>query len=360
MRPKAKIKTLHSYLIKMTFCVLISQHVAAQAPVHVVAATTNDIFQTVQISGSVVADIDAQLSVQISGLVTHVEKRIGDTVLKDDVLIRLDDTLAKHTMAVSKAHVDDMQIALNDAKRRLQELQQLQAKQSIAESTLRDLAASIEQRQANLEKATAQWHYDKELVARHRIKAPFSGVIAARDVDPGEWVNPGKLILQLVDLKHLWLDFSVPEVVLNNMDNIGKLTIERQHNAQTLPAEVVAVIPVADSTSRSVILRAKPSTSDNLYPGMAINGTLFLNVKRRGIVVPRDAILRRTDGSKVVWTVNLIDGATLAIENPVTLGQTMGDVVEILEGLTPGATVVTRGNESLSPNQVVNVVNNDV
>lgn len=360
MRQILAKKSLYYRLMKVTLCLVFSLHAVAQAPVHVVTAITDDVFKTVQISGSVVADIDAQLSVQISGLVTRVEKRIGDKVLQGDVLISLDDTLAKHTLAVSKAHVDDMQIALDDAQRRLQELQQLQAKQSIAESTLRDLAANIEQRKANLQKATAQWQYDKEIVARHTIKAPFAGVIASREVDPGEWVTPGKSTLQLVDLHHLWLDFSVPEIVLNNINNIGKLTIQRQYDDQPLPADVVSIIPVADTASRSVILRAKPSQSNDVYPGMAVNGTLSLTIDRRGVIVPRDAILRRTDGSKVIWTVKDVDGTTLAIENPVTIGQTMGDQVEILHGLSQGARVVVRGNESLSPNQSVNVVNDDV
>lgn len=350
------------YAIKVRFfctatVIFFSQFSFAQAPVHVAPVATESIARVIQISGTVVADFDAELSAEISGIVKTIDKRIGQKVARGENLISLDDTLAVHTMQMAKANVDDATIAYNDAVRRLNELQQLQIKQSVAESTIRDLQAAVQQKEAALTRARTQWQRDSEIVARHKIKAPFDGIIARRFVDPGEWVNPGKATLQMVAFEKLWLDFSVPESVLSELDKTPSLTYRTQGDSRDNAADIDAIIPVADINSRSVTLRARPQTNSGLYPGMAINGTLLIDSGRLGITVSRDAILRRTDGSKVVWTVEPDGNQFIAIENTVQIGQTMGNRVEIISGLKPDAKTVVRGNESLSPEQNVSVVN---
>ena len=334
-----------------------AQFSVAQAPVHVATVAEENIARVIQISGSVVADFDAELSSEISGIVKTIDKRIGQKVSRGEILISLDDTLALHSMQMAKANVDEANIAYKDAIRRLNELQQLQIKQSVAESTIRDLQAAVQQQEAALTRARTQWQRDSEIVARHKIKAPFDGVIARRFVDPGEWVSPGKATLQMVAFEQLWLDFSVPESVLAELDKTSSLTYRTQGDSRDNAANIEAIIPVADINSRSVTLRAQPKTNDGLYPGMAISGTLQIDSGRVGITVSRDAILRRTDGSKVVWTVERDGNQFIAIENTVQVGQTMGDRVEIISGLEPAAKIVVRGNESLSPAQPVSVVN---
>jgi len=336
---------------------LFSTHSFAQAPVHVANVESNKIVDVIQISGSVVADYDANLSVEVAGMVRRIEKRMGDNAKQGDVLIRLDDTLARHSMEMSDANMREATIALYDAQRRLDELQQLQIKQSVAESTIRDLQANVKQREAALARSRAQWQRDSEIVARHQIKAPFDGIIARRMVDPGEWVSQGKTALQMVALDKLWLDFSIPESVLDKLDQESTLSYQLLQSSEQHDAYVRTIIPVADTQSRSVILRAEPKNNSGLFPGMAITGSLVIDTGKIGITVSRDAILRRTDGRRIVWTVERKDGLDIATENTIEVGRTMGNQVEILSGLTAGDTVVIRGNESLSPGQPVSKVN---
>ncbi len=341
-------------VVMMFFC---TEYSAAQAPVHIAPVATESIAQVIQVSGSVVADFDAELSTEISGIVKTIDKRLGQKVRRGETVISLDDTLAAHTMHMAKANLDDADITHKDAVRRLNELQQLQIKQSVAESTIRDLQAAVQQKEAALTRARAQWQRDSEIVARHKIAAPFEGIIARRFVDPGEWVNPGKATMQIVAFEQLWLDFSVPESVLSELDKTPSLTYRTQRDTRENAANIEAIVPVADINSRSVTVRAQPLSKSGLYPGMAVSGTLMIDSGRRGITVSRDAILRRTDGSKVVWTVESDGSQFIAVENTVQVGQTMGDRVEIISGLTPEAKTVVRGNESLFPNQAVSVVN---
>ncbi len=88
---------------------------------------------------------------------------------------------------------------------------------------------------------------------------------------------------------------------------------------------------------------------------MSVRAVMKLATGRRGLVVPRDAIIRFPDGRVVVWVIDdSADGPT-AREQPVSTGLTFDSLVEIREGLETGAVVVTKGNEALQNGQRVHL-----
>jgi multidrug efflux pump subunit AcrA (membrane-fusion protein) len=93
-----------------------------------------------------------------------------------------------------------------------------------------------------------------------------------------------------------------------------------------------------------------------MLPGMSVTASLKLATGRRGVAVPRDAIIRFPDGRVVVWVVESgADGPT-AREQPVSTGLAFDSMVEIRHGLDAGAVVVTRGNEALQNGQRISLV----
>jgi len=122
-------------------------------------------------------------------------------------------------------------------------------------------------------------------------------------------------------------------------------------------ARVETIVPVSDPGARSFLLRTRPVAPDPcLIPGMAVQGEMQLDSGKRGLVIPRDAILRYPDGRIMVWVVDSRDTRTVVAERRITTGLNFDGVVEVLTGLAAGERVVVKGNEALEMDQPVNIV----
>jgi len=351
-----------SLALLVAFCLLVSAAFSQQgdaAPVSVLPVQEYEIAQEIQLSGTVTALSDAQLSVSIGGLVTLLKVDAGDRVEKGDELLALDSELARYQYESAHAVLKQAQHALADARRRLEEAKALAPQRSIAESVVKDLAAEVLEDEAALEEARAQAGYRKGILDRHRLIAPFTGVISSRSVELGEWVSPGQAVLRLVSAERLILDFQVPE------DFLGQISVGTPVN-YTLGADrdtihvgsVVTSVPVTDDSVRTFLLRVQPEAGrGKVLPGMSAQALLKVGTNRLGVAVPRDAVLRYADGRVVVWVVQEETGQRLARERFVKAGLNFGGKVEIRQGLEAGEVVVIKGNESLRDGQAVSIFN---
>lgn len=328
-----------------------------RVPVAVTPVQERAIHRQLQLSGTVTAARSARLSVATSGLVTGLAVDAGDRVAAGDVLLELDDELADFQWRSAAAAEDQARRALEDAQRRVEEARRLAPQQSIAETVVRDLEAEVAEDEAALQAAAALAGYQRGILERHRLRAPFSGVISARHTDLGEWVTPGEAVLELVAIDRLRIDLQVPE------DHLGSIATgagveftlggdrERRHAGR-----VAAIVPVTDPTARTFLLRVEAEQPvAAMRPGMSVRADLKLDAKRSGLVVPRDAVLRYADGRVVVWVAAPDAGGPVAAERLVRTGLGFDGLVEIVEGLAPGEQVVVRGNESLRTGQALNV-----
>jgi len=331
---------------------------ADPVPVAVAMAGQERIFHEVLVNGTVTSPRVSRLSAQTSGLVVDITVDEGSRVAADAVLLRLDPELAELQLASARARAEQSRAALADAERRLGEARQLMSRQTIAESLVRDLEAEVTQDQAALQQAEAQAAYQRAVLQRHTVSAPFAGVVSAKLVENGEWVQPGEAILELVSLDGLRLDFPVAEDYLagiNEHTGIALSLNAAPENAMTPGA--MTLVPVMDSGTRTFLLRVLlEHAAGPVIPGMSAQALLRLDAGRDGLVVPRDALLRFPDGRAVVWTVTAGPGDTVVQENNVEPGLAFSGRVEIRTGLAPGVRVVVRGNELLRPAQRVTVV----
>ena len=329
------------------------------APVAVASARAQDIVEVIQLNGSVSARRNAQLSVATAGLVNLLELDAGDRVAAGQVMLELDAELARQQYRAAQAAETQASRALADARRRLAEAEELAPKQSIAETVVRDIAAEVAEDDAALEQARAEAGYRAGLLARHQLKAPFAGVITARQVELGEWVVPGDAAFTLVSTEQLRLDFQAPE------DYQGKL-----QTGQSLEfilgggrpgrhrATVSTTVPASNAQSRTFLVRAladQPVTG--MLPGMSVQAAVRLPTGQKGITVPRDAVLRYADGRQIVWVVERENGRTVAAERLVQTGLVFDGEVEIRSGIAAGDMVVIEGNEALRNGLAVTVAN---
>jgi RND family efflux transporter MFP subunit len=315
------------------------------------------ILQQVPLTGTVMAQRSARLSTSTSGLVNKLKVDAGSEVAEGEVLLELDSELAALQLDSAEARARQAGNALDDARRRLQEARELIPQRSIAETVVRDLEAEVQQDQAAREQAIAEAGYQRALLARHTLRAPFAGVVSAKLTELGEWVTPGQAVLDLVATDAIRMDFPVAEDYLTTIGKGATVYYSLSANPQQrFTGEVETVVPVTEPGARTFLLRVLPAeTNPLLLPGMSVTAVLQMPTGREGLVVPRDATLRYPDGRTVVWTIQRGGDGVTVRENLVETGLQFDGLVEIRNGLSGGEQVVLEGNEALQMGQLVRV-----
>ncbi len=320
---------------------VLAQDDARAVPVAVETVQERDIQRVLDLTGTITAVRSARLSAATSGLVATLQVDIGSRVQAGQLLLELDPELAQLQLDSALAQQEQADTELRDARRRLAEARSLVPQRSIAESVVRDIEAEVAGDEAALHRAQAEAGYRRGILQRHQLRAPFDGVVSAKLTELGEWIDPGQPVLELVALDDVRLDFPVSEDYLADIHPDTPLSFSLSADPdRVFEGTVDTVVPITDPGARTFLLRVLAGNPDQrLLPGMSVQARLHLATGRRGLVVPRDGILRFPDGRVVVWTVD----AGVARENLVTPGLTFDSLVEIREGLEAGATVVVRG-----------------
>ena len=162
-----------------------------------------------------------------------------------------------------------------------------------------------------VKKLQAERDGKQEAMNRHRVAAPFTGVVARKLVEVGEWVAPGTPVVELVSDKQIFIDVFVPQEFYPRLDD--GMSVELTFAA--LPgtryaAKAVATAPVTDPVTRSFGFArdsrrgGRPESPRACRP----QATLTFTSDEQVIVVPKDAVIRHADSRTTVWTVDMDDG----------------------------------------------------
>ena len=328
----------------------------AASPVETSQSELRPVVQVVTVSGTVTSPQSAILSPSIGGLVEQTLVDAGDRVEKGSMLVTLDSELARLTLQRSIAEETQARIALDDARRRLAEAEDVGPQRGIAETEIKSLRAEVTRNEAALEAAVAAARQQRSVVRRHEVRAPFTGVVSRRLAQVGEWVNPGDGLVELVATEGLRFDFRVPQTYYARLDVDTRVDL----TLDAVPDEVVlgriqSIVPVKDPGARTFLLRVVTDAQHKLpvTPGMSVRAAVRIDTGREAVVVPRDAVLMYPDGRKTVWVVVREDGNTVVHEKRIQDGLEFDGLVEVRGGLEAGLDIVTRGNEALRDGETV-------
>lgn len=296
--------------------------------------------------GDVTALQRARLAAGAPGEVRRVLVRVGDQVKAGDLLVEVDPSLAAarvRAAAASKtAGSAELERAQRDAERLTGAGPDIAAAAEIEQATSERKRAAAERKRLRAAEAEA-----RAALGRHRVKAPFDGVVANRNVDPGDWVDPGIEVIELVDDSGVEVLASVPPEVSRYLSIGDKARLQRKGAA--VPATLQGIVPALDTESRTVRLRLVPDEPTAwLLPGAAVDVLLTVERSEPGaLVVSRDALVY---GIAKIQVVKSVDGKAEPVPVEI-LARGRDEVLIRSEGLAAGDTVVTRGNERLFPGQ---------
>jgi len=301
--------------------------------------------------GSLVAINGADISAEVAGIVDTIKFQSGDNVPAGALLVTL------------RPNNDNAVLAQLQATAELDRVNyQRDVKQLKADAVSQ---ATVDSDQAALQSATAQVQAQQALMAEKQIKAPFAGTLGIRQVDVGQYLAAGTEIVTLQQLNPLFVDFYVPQQALAQI-TVGQ-SISVQIDAfpgQEFPATISAINSAIDAATRTVQVRATLGNDKLiLRPGMFATVNIPVGQAQQLITLPQAAITYNPYGD-TVYTVAPGTGADgkqelIAAQKFVQIGDTRGDQVAVLKGLSAGDEVVTSGQLKLR-NGVSVIVNNDV
>lgn len=322
--------------------------------------------QTMPVLGRFVARQSGPVAALVSGPVAEVLVDVGDRVEKGDVLVRLSTDVTVGIRDLREAELSEKKAAMGTA-----EAQLTQAKQDLArieslkksaafsqasfetkradvarfESLVAEANASITRAQANLDLAELD-------IRRSEIRAPFSGVVVARQAMAGAYVNTGAPVVSLVNDRDMEIEVDVPADRLAGLIP-GRSVRSRLDNGHNVMAVVRSIIPTENALTRTRPVRFSPQIAGDRPAQFATDQsvTVMLPVgePRDVVSVSKDALIARgTD--YIVYVVE--DGK--AQLRQVEIGEAVGPRFEVVSGLVPGDIVVTRGNERLRSGDAVN------
>lgn len=329
-------------------------------PVSVVRIVRAPVTEELRLTGTLQARRVSRLSAEVDGIVAELLVDDGDRVSAGQLVVRLNNELAGIEKSATAAAVAEAAARLADAERRYRELLALSKKQHVPTTNVDSAKTEIDISRAALAQSRARDRHAQALLNRHAVSAPFGGLVRAKLVEIGQWVETSTPLVELVETEFLRLEAPVPQFYFSRVRPGTR--VELRFDAipdDTFTATITTTIPVSDTGARTFPVRIDLANSDGrLAPGMSARVVVHIEAPddAPALIVPQDAIVRQPDGSTAVWTVITEDGVLEAHPRTVTTGRASRNNIEILTGdLDSGDQVVVRGNEILRPGQVVTV-----
>jgi multidrug efflux system membrane fusion protein len=313
---------------------------SAPPPTSVVAAVVSptSVPAALEAVGSLRAVREVMLAPEVAGRVDALRFTGGQYVGAGATLVQLYDgpERADRQAAVAKAEFARLQLARSR-----------QLVPSGAES--REM---LQQRQAEYDQAIAAVRQLDARLVQKRVAAPFAGQVGVRQVNLGQYLNPGDQIASLTALDQLFVDFTVPQQELSKLQPGSEVRVTSDAwPGRAFTARVTTVEPRVDEKSRNIWVQATMANPDRaLRPGMYITAALTLAPIEGALVVPVTAIMTSAQGDSVM----AIRGANARREGkaePVAVktGRRFGDSAVVTSGLKAGDVVVTEGQLRVQP-----------
>jgi membrane fusion protein (multidrug efflux system) len=295
--------------------------------------------RSLPLSGSMAPIVQATVKSKVGGEVEQVTVREGEEIKAGEVIARLDTRQLqaqydRELAAVEKATADRDLATLNRDKNRAL-LEQRFISQNTYESTESAYAASL----ASLKLAQAQARLARINLEDAVIRAPFSGMVAERLVEPGEKVSPDSPIVSLVDLRQMVLEAAVPAQEIPSI-RVGQKARFKVGGFGDREFEgiVQRINPVTVNGSRAITLYITVENQDrSLKGGMFAQGELVLESSAPVLSIPRSSI-REESGVSVVYTLE--DGKIGRRQVRVGRAIEGNDFVEVREGLAAGERII--------------------
>jgi membrane fusion protein (multidrug efflux system) len=276
-------------------------------------------------TGTLKPDEAVEFSFETSGKIVEINFTEGTRVKEGQLLAKINDT------------------PLQAQLQKLQAQKKLTVEKEFRQRSLLDKDAiskeSYDQIVTELETLEADLNLIKARISETELRAPFDGIIGLRYLSEGSYANTSTRIARLVKISPLKVEFSISERYADQVKIGYPVTFKIVGSPENYEAEVYAVDPKVDLTTRTIIIRALyPNKREELKSGRFTTITLLLSQIDNAIAIPTEALIPEMEGEIV-----FIYKSGKAERVKVTTGLRTASEIQIVSGLNFGDTLITSG-----------------
>ncbi|MEA1923674.1 MAG: efflux RND transporter periplasmic adaptor subunit [Pseudomonadota bacterium] len=308
-------------------------------PVTATSVTRATVIITEESMGWIEAKVNPTVAAEVSGRIQQVYVDTGQVVKAGNTLVTIDSEQQELEKAALQSDVDRLEALIVNQKRTLERYRNLLAKKSISQERFDNAEVKLITLKEQLSGALSRLSDNRRRLAKTSVFAPVGGWVEKRFVSEGDFVKPGTPLLQMVTDQFFRIVLPFPENVAANLTPglevklTSPLSQERIINAR-----IDQIRPAVNIYSRAVEVIIYLENPGAWRPGGTINGTVIIERRENGILVPTQAIVRRPAGEVVYQIENQV-----ACQRQVITGQRQGDLIEIISGLNGEERIIVDG-----------------
>jgi membrane fusion protein, multidrug efflux system len=329
---------------------------APPATVAVTAATVETWATRLPAIGTFRAFQEINIAPQIGGVIVSVRAESGEDVAKGALLFEIDNSVEQADLKNNLAVLKNAELALERQRRLIQRGNTAEAKVDSAEADRDSAAAAVERTRA--------------IISQKMLTAPFSGRLGIRKLDLGQYVSPGTSLITLQQLDPIFIDFPIPEKSLDLLKAGQEIEVEVDaYPGEIFRGEVKTIDARIANDSRNVLVRGQfDNKNRELRPGMFANVNVIAGRDQKVVTLPQTAVTYSLYGESVFVVIPEPSDGTAAqaatgsanrimkVERrPVRTGATHEGRVAIVEGVEPGAIIVSEGQLKLQSGTHVHI-----
>jgi membrane fusion protein (multidrug efflux system) len=342
--------------------------------VRVVHAQRGPMDEDLTLPGSLNAYYTGSLYARASGYVTDWHKDLGARVRKDEILVSISAPDLDQQLAEARATLVQLQAAIDQAqanadlsaatnKRTARLVAQGWSSEERGDTdrfTAASRTASLSVAKANLVAQQANVNRLEELTRFKEIKAPFDGIVTARNVDIGDLLTAGgtsgRPLYRISDIHRMRVYVNVPQAFLAAMKPGLKASLHVPGLEETFAAEVTSTANAVAEDSRKGLVELQADNPDGkLWPGAFAEIQFHIPSNPGTLRLPATALVFNRNGTLVA---HVQDDHRIAL-TPVTLGRNLGNEVEVRAGVTTADRLVDNPQEFLATGDIVRVAGED-
>jgi len=305
-------------------------------------------------NGNIAAWQEAIIGSEVNGLrLTNVLVNVGDVVNKGQLLAEFSAESIVAELNQAKASLMEAEAQGKEAINNADRARTLQNTGAMSNQQIDQYTTAADTAKARIEVAKAAVATQQIHLKNTKIYAPDSGIISARSATVGAVIGSGTELFRLITQSRLeWraevISADLPKIKIDMLANVTAA------DGSTIKGKVRKVSPTVDLQTRNTIIYVDLPASTSAKAGMFAKGEFILGQSSTLAVTQQTLVMR--DGFTYVFAVITDHGKKIAKQIKVQTGRHIGNLVEIVSGITPHQMLVSSGGAFLSDNDIVKVV----
>jgi len=309
-------------------------------PTDLMQVTTGELRQLLPLTGSLRAVNQASVKAKVPGEVREVLVREGEAVKAGQIVVKMDTSDYQARVEQARGALQAARGQLEIATKTRDNNKALLDKGFISKTAFDNAESQYNIAQANVESARAALDVAQKALADTVVKAPISGLVSVRMVQPGEKVAVDSRLLDVVDLGQMELEAAVPAIDIAHVSLGQEVQVKVEGMPASLNGKVARINPATQAGSRSIMAYIQIDNPQGALRVGMFGEAQLTTAKKSGVLTVPQAAVHSDAGRQFVYAI--VDGKLA--QKPVEIGirgdDGNGSAVEIVRGLENGAQIV--------------------